>query len=431
MSPEQADAAISVVMGSEGYRRAVDFLRADHERFVGEIVRLTQIAAPPFGEAARGQAYLAMLREHGLREPCMDAAGNVMGVRPGLEAGPVVAIAAHLDTVFPAGTDVTVRRQGTRLMAPGVGDDTRGLAVLLAWLRALDAAGVRLRRDLLVVGDVGEEGMGDLRGMRHLFGLPATGGVTTGDGTTGTAETGAAGAAAGAWAGRIGAFLTVDGPEMEQIAVAGIGSKRLRVTLRGPGGHSWGAFGAVNPMFALGWVLTELGRTPVAASPRTTYCASIVSGGTSINAIPGSVCLEVDLRSEAAGELEALERRFLALVERGVAGENVARSTAHGAITAAIEVIGERPAGRTAADEPLVRLATAAVAAHGFVPEHEASSTDANIAMSLGIPAIKIGSGGTGGRAHSLEEWIDVEPETSLRGLAAGLATVMAVAGLG
>ncbi len=405
MTVDEARGAVAAVMAGEAYRRALAVLERDHPRFVDEIVRLTEVPSPPFGEAERGRVFAAMLEAQGVAGVRTDEAGNVLALRPGTDGGPALAVAAHLDTVFPAGTPVRVRREGTRLLAPGVGDDTRGLAVLLFWLRALDEAGVRLRRDVLFVADVGEEGAGDLRGMRHLF--------TAGD-----------------WAGRIGGFITVDGPEMEHIATGGIGSRRLRVTLRGPGGHSWGAFGTVNPLFALGTVLVELGRTPVPSRPRTSFCASVVAGGTSINAIPGEASLDVDLRSEDAAELAKLERRFREVVERAVAGENATRSTAQGAVVAEVSVIGDRPAGRTAAEEPLVRLATAAVAAHGFAPEHESSSTDANLPMSLGVPAIKLGSGGTGGRAHSPEEWIDVEPELSLRGLAAGLATLLAVAGV-
>jgi acetylornithine deacetylase/succinyl-diaminopimelate desuccinylase-like protein len=307
--------------------------------------------------------------------------------------------------VFPAGTELTVRREGTRLFAPGVGDDTRSLAVLLAWLRAMDAANVRTRADVLFVADVGEEGPGDLRGMRHLF-------------------------QRGPYKDRISAFITVDSPDMEHIAVGGVGSKRYRVTFKGPGGHSYGAFGLVNPMFAMADAITRLGQTTVPARPKTTYSASVTGGGTSINSIPNSVWTDFDLRSEAPEELARLEAAFLGLIDKAIATENATRSTRAGTITAEIEKIGDRPAGRTDTDTELVQLAHASITAHGFQPSFEFSSTDANIPMSLGIPAIKIGSGGTGGRGHSLEEWIDVAPEPSLRGMAAGLATVMALAGL-
>jgi acetylornithine deacetylase/succinyl-diaminopimelate desuccinylase-like protein len=345
-----------------------------------------------------------MLSAHGLADVETDPSGNVMGVRRGTGNGPLLVVAAHLDTVFPAGTDVTVRRDGTRLYAPGIGDDTRSLAVLLAWIRAMDAADICTRRDILFVGDVGEEGLGDLRGMRHLFGE-------------------------GRYRDRIAAFITVDSPDMEGIATGGIGSKRYRVVFRGPGGHSWGAFGLVNPMYAMASAVAALGRIEVPVEPRSTYCASVVSGGTSVNAIPGEVSVEFDLRSEDPRELSRLEVRFHSIVATAVAEENRVRSARDGAVTAETIRIGDRPAGRTAADSDLVRMAEGAIAAHGFRPRLVSSSTDANIAMSLGIPAIKIGSGGRGGRAHSLDEWIDVEPEASLRGMAAGLAIVLCAAG--
>jgi tripeptide aminopeptidase len=401
----QAMSIIHDVMASEAYRASIATLTADHHRTVEDIVTLTQVAAPPFQEETRANAFLAMANAHGLKKLESDTEGNVTGIRPGVGGGPLICVAAHLDTVFPAGIDVTVRRDGTKLYAPGVGDDTRSLAVLLAWLRAMDAAAVRTRADLLFVADVGEEGPGDLRGMRHLF-------------------------QKGPYKDRISAFITVDSPDMEHIATGGVGSKRYRVTFKGPGGHSYGAFGLVNPMFAMADTIARLGRITVPASPKTTYSASVTGGGTSINSIPNTVWTDFDLRSESAAELARLEATFLDLTAKSVAAENAARSTRNGAVTTDIAKIGDRPAGRTDEDSDLVRLAQASIGAHGFQPRFETSSTDANIPMSLGIPAIKIGSGGTGGRAHSLEEWIDVAPEPSVRGMAAGLATVLAVAGL-
>ena len=396
---------IAALMASPQYRRAVETLDREHDRTVADIIALTQIPSPPFGEAARAQAYLDLLRAHGLDEVEMDAIGNVMGIRRGAGNGPMIAVAAHLDTVFPAGTDVTVRREGTKLFAPGVGDDTRSLAVLLAYIRALDAAGIRTHSDLLFVGDVGEEGLGDLRGVRHLF-------------------------TAGKYRDRISAFFTVDSPDIETIAVGGIGSKRYHVTFRGPGGHSFGAFGIVNPMYAMAQAMLELSRTHVPATPKTTFSASVTGGGTSINSIPNEVWLDVDLRSQSVDELFRLEARFHAIVEQAVAAENHARATDTGMITAELKLVGDRPAGATAMDSDIVKLSTAAIAAHGFKPHHEFSSTDANIPMSVGIPAIKIGSGGSGGRGHSLDEWIDVEQTASVRGMAAGLTAILSIAGV-
>lgn len=400
-----AEAPIARILAHPRFREAVAVMASEHERTVADIIALTEIPAPPFGEERRAAAYLEMLRAHGLEEVEQDAIGNVMGRRRGSGNGSTVVVAAHLDTVFPAGTDVRVRREGTKLFAPGVGDDTRSLAVNLAFLRAMDAAGIRTRADILFLGDVGEEGLGDLRGVRHFF-------------------------TEGRHRDRVEAFFTVDSPDVDRIVTGGIGSKRYRVTFRGPGGHSFSAFGLVNPAYAMARAMLTLSELAAPASPQTTHCASVLGGGTSVNAIPNAVWMEVDLRSQSAAELARLEREFLAGVAAAVAAENAARSTAEGAVTAECRPIGDRPAGHTAPDAAIVRLATAAVAAHGYAPQHEFSSTDANIPMSLGIPAVKIGSGGTGGRAHSLEEWIDVEPRESLRGMSASLAAILAVAGM-
>jgi len=394
---------IARLMAAPRFQAATAVLAREHDRSVDDIIRLTEIPAPPFGEGPRAAAYLEMLRTHGLEECEQDAVGNVMGRRRGIGNGSTIVVAAHLDTVFPAGTDVRVRREGTKLFAPGVGDDTRSLAVNLALLRAMDAAGIRTRHDILFVGDVGEEGLGDLRGVRHLF-------------------------TEGRHRGSISAFFTVDSPEVDRIVTGGIGSKRYRVTFRGPGGHSFSAFGLVNPAYAMARAMLALSALPAPAGTRTTHCASVMGGGTSVNAIPNAVWMEVDLRSQAAETLAALEAGFLAGVAQAVAEENAARDTREGPVTVEITPIGDRPAGHTPAHAAIVQLATAAVAAQGYVPSHEYSSTDANIPMSLGIPAVRVGSGGSGGRGHSLEEWIDVEPRESLRGMTATLAAVLAVA---
>ncbi len=402
---DHADTTIERILTSEAFRHAAEVLAVEHDRTVEDIVRLTEIEAPSFQESVRARTWFDMANAHGLGDLEIDAEGNVTGIRRGIGNGPLVCVAAHLDTVFPAGTDVKVRREGTKLFAPGIGDDTRSLAVLLAWLRAMDAAGIETRADILFVADVGEEGTGDLRGMRHLF-------------------------QRGRYKDRISSFITVDSPNMERIVTGGVGSKRYRVTFKAPGGHSYGAFGVVNPMFAMADTISRLGRVPVPAEPKTTYSASVTGGGTSINSIPNSVWTEFDLRSEAIRELAALEERFLEIVHAAVAAENEIRSTRNGSVTVEILPIGDRPAGHTSEAHELVRFAQAAINAKGFETRFDASSTDANIPMSLGVPAIRIGSGGTGAREHSLDEWIDVEPGASLRGMEAGLATLLAVAGV-
>ncbi|MFC7735334.1 M20/M25/M40 family metallo-hydrolase [Roseomonas sp. GCM10028921] len=396
---------VETVMKSAAYGEALRHLAAGHERFVEETIRLTEIPAPFFCEEERGRAYLEMLREAGLEECEMDAEGNVMGLRRGTGNGSLVVLAAHLDTVFPPGTDLKVRREGTRLYAPGIGDDTRSLAMNLAFLRAMDAAGIRTRHDILFVGNVGEEGLGDLRGIRFLF-------------------------TKGQYAGRIGAFISVEGPMgMGTIVSGATGSLRYRVTFRGPGGHSFMDFGLVSPSFALAEAIAGLSRMEVPREPRTTFSASVIGGGTSVNSIPNEVWLEVDLRSDSAQELARIDHAYKGIVGRAVEAENAARSTAKGAVTAEWKKIGDRPAGAIDRTSELVANATAAARALGFTPKTVASSTDASIPISLGIPGIAL-SAGAGAGAHSLDEWVDVEPERTLHGMQLAFATLLQTAGM-
>jgi len=396
------------LVGSPAFKKAAEKLDADFDRTIADVITLTEIPAPPFKEEARAKAYLEMLKAHGLSDVTMDAEGNVMGVRPGTATkgkGPFVVIAAHLDTVFPEGTDVKVRREGTKLMAPGIGDDTRSLATLLAYVRAMDAAGIKTKSDILFVGNVGEEGPGDLRGVRYLFNKSA-------------------------FKGRITAFFSMDGSDPSRIVDGGTGSKRYHVTFKGPGGHSYGAFGTVNPMTAMARSVVDLYAVETPKDPKTTYSASVTGGGTSVNSIPHEVFMEFDMRSESADELAKLDKTLIGILDGATAAENAARSTRFGKISYDPKVIGERPAGKTPAEQPIVGLTAAAVTAFGFKPEHGASSTDSNIPMSLGIPAVTIGSGGKAGRAHALDEWIDVEKGESLKGMQVGLAALLAVAGV-
>lgn len=399
------DAAVKTVVESAKFKAAMTALDKDHDRLVSEIIRLTEIPAPPFKEAARARAYLAMLKAHGLTNVEQDAEGNVMGVRRGTGKGPLIAIAAHLDTVFPEDTDVKVKRSGTRLSAPGIGDDTRSLAVLLALIRAMDAAGIQTQSDILFIGDVGEEGLGDLRGMKYLFNK-------------------------GPYRGRIGMFISMDGSgDGSDITNGGVGSKRYRAAFKGPGGHSYGAFGLVSPAFAMGSAMQKLGRMKVPASPKTTFNVGVVGGGTSVNSIPFESWMEVDLRSESPAELEKLNETMIGLLNEAVAEENKARSTRQGAVSLDLKLVGDRPSGQTPRDSRLVQIAAAAVRAGGLTPTFNYGSTDSNIPISLGIPAITIDSGGQGGRAHALDEWIDVEKTASLRGMQIALALILALAG--
>lgn len=403
-APANADSVVSRIIASQPYKTAAAALDSGHDQWVSDIIAITQIPAPPFKEARRAKAFAEMLRKRGL-VPSIDEAGNVLALRKGTEAGPVVVVSAHVDTVFPEGTDVTVKREGTRLMAPGVGDDSTGLATLLALIDAMNAGRIQTRSDTLFVGTVGEEGRGDLRGVRQLFGK-------------------------GAWKGKIRAFFSLDGGGLDSMTTGATGSKRYRVTFKGPGGHSYGAFGIVNPMVALGHAITDLYKVDVPVEPRTTYSASVVGGGTSVNAIPAEVWLDVDMRSESADELASLEKQFLAIVSNAVEAENAVRSTNAGKVSAALEPIGDRPAGRIDPNADIIRFAQAAYRAEGLTVQQGTSSTDSNIPMSLGIPAITMSRIADGGRAHAPDEWIDVAKAPNVKLKRILLATILATAGV-
>ena len=399
-------ARVNRVLADQRFSAAMAAIDKEHDRLIADIITLTEIPAPSFKEDKKGAAFMQMLREAGLADVERDPEGNILGVRRGTGGGPLTAIAAHLDTVFPEGTDVHVKRQGSRLSAPGVGDNTRSLAVLLAMIRAMDVAGVRTTGDILFVGDVGEEGLGDLRGMKYLF-------------------------TKGRYKDRITQFIALDGSGPGGNIVTGaVGSKRYQVTFKGPGGHSYGAFGLVNPAFAMAAAMQQLSTTKVPQTPKTTFNVGRVGGGTSVNSIPQDVWMEVDMRSESPLELEKVETTFLNLVRASVDGENRARSTAQGTIAADVKLIGARPSGQTPRSAAIVQIAAQAATAAGLQPEFNFSSTDANLPISLGIPAIRLESGGTGDRAHAPDEWIDVEKTTSVRGIRVVLATLLALAGL-
>ena len=380
-------------------------LDSQYDEVIADLIRITETPAPPFKERARAELFAAMLRDAGLDDVTIDDEGNVLALRPGTQDaatdGSVFVVAAHLDTVFPEGTPITVRREGDRLMAPGIGDDSLGLASMLVWARLLEANGIVTSQPILFVATVGEEGPGDLRGVRHLF-------------------------TKGAFAGRIGGFLSIDNADAGRIVHAAVGSRRYRLAFNGPGGHSYGAFGIVNPMAAMAGAVRGIYAIQVPAEPKTTYAASVVSGGTSVNSIPNQILLEVDMRSGDPAVLAQLERAVLAAAEAAVAGENVARSTRTGSITLDPQLTGDRPAGTTPADHQLVRAALAASQAAGFAARLDESSTDSNIPMSLGIPAITIGTGAGGGRTHSVDEYLETGRERFVAGLSVGLSVILA-----
>lgn len=393
------------ILDSQPFKAATAFIEQDQPRFVKELIELTEIPSPPFKEQRRAKAYLEMLRQSGLTDAEMDQEGNVMGLRKGSGSGSatgMVAVVAHLDTVFPEGTDVKVKREGTRLLAPGVGDNTRGAALMLALIRAMEAAKFQTRKDILFVGNVGEEGEGDLRGVKFLM-------------------------QKGKYKDRITEFIAIDGGDQASITHGGVGSRRYRVTFKGPGGHSYGAFGLVNPAYAMGNAIAKFSRIQVPERPKTTYNVGLVSGGTSVNSIPFEMQMVIDMRSVDCGELKKVEDQFLAIVRDAVDEENRARSTREGKVTAEPKMVGDRPCGQTALTSPIVQKTSAVVKAFGLTPSYSISSTDSNLPMSLGIPAVTIGRG-PGARAHALDEWTIVDPAQDVKAVQVAMTMILAVA---
>jgi len=367
-------------------RAALDILKTDNAWTVQQQVELTQIPSPPFKESVRGAEYKRRLEALGLKNVRVDSVGNVIAERRGVGAGPTVVIAGHLDTVFPEGTDVTVKRDGDKLRAPGIEDDDRGLAVVLAVARAFEKAGVQTNGTVYFVGNVGEEGPGNLRGTRHLL----------------TREL----------KGKVNYFITVDGAGLD-ISSRAVGSNRYRVTYKGPGGHSYGAFGIPNPIHALGRAIAGISDIKVPDKPKTTFNVGVISGGTSVNSIAFEAIMEIDMRSEDAKSLATLDAAVDRVLRRSLAGENArwtgARANA-AKLTMKIDTIGIRPTGAQADASPIVQTALSAAKALGFTSKTEASSTDANIPISMGIPGIRIAGGGKGEGAHSLGEFYEDGP---------------------
>jgi acetylornithine deacetylase/succinyl-diaminopimelate desuccinylase-like protein len=361
-------------------RAALDTLRAANEWTLGQQQSICEIPAPPFKEAARGAELQRRFQSLGLKNVRVDAEGNVIAERPGSGGGPTVVLSGHLDTVFPEGTNVTVTRTGTLLRGPGIGDDCRGLAVLLAVARAMSAAGVRTQGNILFVGTVGEEGPGNLRGVRHLVQkeLP----------------------------GRIDYFISVDGTGLGLTSRA-VGSHRYRVSYEGPGGHSYGAFGMPNPIHALGRAIAKIGDIEVPREPKTTFNVGVIEGGTSVNSISASGTMDVDLRSESPEALDSLDARFRRAVAGALEEENRRWPASSVRLKVTIDDRGVRPASAQPDSAFIVRSALAAARVLGFGGATDASSTDANLPMSIGIPAITIDGGGQGSGAHSLSESYD------------------------
>ena len=403
-TPAPPEETVRDLAASGSVRRAFAYFEARAAEINEEHARICAIPAPPFGEAERAEYLRARLAERGLEGATLDDEGNCLALRRGREETPPLVLSAHLDTVFPAGTDFTVRRDAVgRMRAPGIADDGSGLAALLALAGALGSCDIETRAPVLFVGTVGEEGEGDLRGVRHL--------LTRGE-----------------WAGRVGAFVSIDGPGLERITNAALGSRRYRVRCRGAGGHSWGDFGTPNPVHALGRAVTRLAAYPAPRKPRTTFNVGRIEGGSGVNVIPREATMDVDLRSESPEELGRLDAFFRRAVREAAEDETAARRAGTPPLELEVKLIGDRPGGQTPPDHALVRLASEATRAVGSSPYLDCSSTDSNIAISLGVPAVTIGAGGVAAHTHTLDEWYD--PRGRDLGLKRALLLTLGAAGL-
>jgi acetylornithine deacetylase/succinyl-diaminopimelate desuccinylase-like protein len=398
-APRQAQG--SRLLENARVRTALDWFTPNISWVNDEQARLTEIAAPPFQESQRATAVKALLAAAGLAVQ-IDATGNVIGELRGTNEKEMVVIAAHLDTVFPLGTDVKVHREGTRMTAPGISDNGSGLAALIALARAVQSAEIHPQRTILFVGDVGEEGEGNLRGMRAI--------VDT-------------------YRGRLKAVVVLDGSGTDHVTTKALASRRLEALVTGPGGHSWSDFGMPNPINALVRGSVRFINTKVPTNPRTSFNIGQIEGGTSVNSIPHDARLKVDIRSESEEELTRLESALRECISAGVRDEmDSARDRSKGKLEWKVELLGSRPGGELAADSALLTALRAADEHVGNQSRIERSSTDANIPLSLGIEAISIGAGGNGGGAHSLQEWYDSAGRET--GLKRALLTILGVAGV-
>mgnify|MGYP006080370457 CR=1 FL=1 len=384
-------------------KKALAYVETVNERAEKELVELNEIPAPPFMEQARGIRFAEMLREAGLTDVTIDEVGNVIGRREGTSGKRTIAYSGHLDTVFPAGTDVTVKYKDGKMYAPGIADNSRGLVTVLDVLRGIQHAKIKTEADILIVGNVGEEGLGDLRGVKYLFrdGAP-----------------------------KIDALIAIDGGDAERIVYGGVGSHRYKVTFKGPGGHSWGHFGLPNPHHALGHAISNFANSApqvLATGSKTSYSVGRIGGGTSINSIAFESWMEVDMRSGDQSKLDEIDAVFQKAVQMALVQENKAKQRGEN-LQVEIERVGKRPAALGDIESSLVQRAIAATQALGIAPSLEISSTDANLPISKGIPAVTMSRGGKSGRAHALDEWW--QDDNAYISVQIGILTLLAEAGL-
>jgi len=383
--------------------RALAWIDKNTDWLTDKQIQITEIPAPEFGEGPRGEFMKKEFEAVGLKVQT-DKIGNVIAVRAGSNAKDVVLFAAHLDTVFPAGTDVRVKRNGDRLEAPGISDNSAGLAALLGLARALTESHIATAKTIVLAADVGEEGEGNLRGIRALVDF---------------------------YGSRLSAVIAVDGASTDHVTTQGIASRRFEVTITGPGGHSWSDFGAPNPITALSRGIVRFSSIHLPDDPRSSFNFGIIEGGTSVNSIPGRASVKIDLRSEDDSELNRMESALRDAMQAGIKEEMAAMPDARmdaEALEVKFRSLGARPAGKILESSPLLETVQSIERYLGNGSRSERSSTDANIPLSAGIPAIAVGGGGKGGGSHTLAEWYD--PEGRQLGVKRLLLIALATAGV-
>jgi tripeptide aminopeptidase len=369
--------AFQRILAAPAVKSALAAIEADDERTLRDQIELTEIPAPPFKEAVKAAEFLKRVRALGFADSKIDSEGNVIAVRKGAGNGPTLVVSAHLDTVFPEGTDVKVKKQGERYYAPGIYDDNRGLAALLAVMRAMQGAQIKTLGDIWFVATVGEEELGDLRGVKALFRDNKN----------------------------IDGFISLDGLSIDRVVNAATGSRRFKIAYVGPGGHSFSAFGMPSATHAMGRAIAKMADVQTPSSPKTTFTVGTVKGGTSVNSIAADAEIGLDMRSNNAAELAKLEATMLAIA-RAAADEENARWKLPDRVKADIKLVGDRPAGAQASDSMIAQVGVRAAQSLGIKDfSLAASSTDSNTPIALGIPAVTLGGGGIGGGSHSPGEW--------------------------
>jgi tripeptide aminopeptidase len=395
-----ADAAYQAILSNPKVVKAINDIKADDDSALAEQKRITEIPAPPYKEKVRAEYFLKRMQELGFKDASIDTEGNVVALRKGSGGRPKLVVSAHLDTVFPEGTDVTVKEKDGVILAPGIGDDSRGLAALLSLIKSINANQIATVGDIMFVGTVGEEELGNLRGVKALFR----------DHTD------------------IDGFISIDGLGITRVVNQGTGSHRYEMIFRGPGGHSFQEFGLPSAIHAMGRAIAKIADLQPPSDPKTTFTVGTVSGGTSVNAIASEARMAVDMRSNSTDELLKLEATLLDLVKQAVAEENARWKSDK--LSVEIKLIGDRPAGIVELDSPIVQATRRAVTTITGAPRvtFAGSSTDSNLAMSMGIPAVTIGGGGEGGNWHSRNEWY--RPVDAWYGPQNALLTILMLTGL-